>query len=136
MIPNGLPTSVGNLVNRDFCDTICRRLNQNDRSSIPAKTAVMASKPMKTMTNGVLVLLYAAIFQIAFPPPTFAVERHDTPRVVSEYRVEYKLRNLKTGATGEAHITYVRAESEANVVVELRRQNPGKDVVILSLTAK
>lgn len=54
----------------------------------------------------------------------------------SEYRVEYKLRNRSTGTTGETHVTYIRVASEANVVAELNRQNPGKDVMILSLVRK
>ncbi|WP_347261154.1 hypothetical protein [Rudaea sp.] len=85
-------------------------------------------------TKFALLLLLAAGIHIAFPPMLFANERRERTTVVSEYRVEYKLRNLKTGATGESHVAYVRAPSEANVVAELRRQNPGKDMVILSLT--
>ncbi|MBS0557606.1 MAG: hypothetical protein JSR27_09375 [Proteobacteria bacterium] len=91
---------------------------------------------MKMKPKLVLTLLYAASIQIALLPQAFAGERHDRTTVRTEYRVEYKLRNPKTGATGEAHVTYMRAKSEANVMAELRRQNPGKDVVILSLTAK
>lgn len=91
---------------------------------------------MKTTTKLVLILLYAASIQITFPPAALAAERHDRARVESEYRVEYKLRNPKTGATGEAHVTYLRAKSETNVVAELRRQKPSKDVLILSLTAQ
>ncbi|MBS0568040.1 MAG: hypothetical protein JSS59_11635 [Proteobacteria bacterium] len=49
------------------------------------------------------------------------------------YRVEYKLRNRETGSTGDTHATYIRAASEANVLTELNKQNPGKDVVVLSL---
>lgn len=86
-------------------------------------------------TKAALRLLLAASIQIAFPPMLFADRQHGSA-AVSEYRVEYKLRNTKTGATGETHVSYVRAKSETNVVAELRRQNPGKDVVILSLVGK
>ena len=55
---------------------------------------------------------------------------------MSEYRVEYKLRNPKTGVTGESHVAYVRAESESNVLAKLRQENAGKDVVVLSLVRK
>lgn len=80
--------------------------------------------------------LFLACIPTAFPPTAFADGKHDKAATVSEYRVEYKLHNPKTGATGESHVTYLRAESESNVVAELRRQNPGRDVVILSLTKK
>lgn len=91
---------------------------------------------MKSMTKFAPRLLLAACIQTAFLPALVPGAPHGSANVVSEYRVEYKLRNLGTGAIGESHVAYVRAPSEANVVAELRRQNPGKDVVILSLVGK
>lgn len=91
---------------------------------------------MKATTKFVLALFHAVIIQLALAPPTFAAARHDRATVVAEYRVEYKLRNPKTGSTGEAHVTFMRAKSEANVLAELRRQHPGRNVVILSLATQ
>jgi hypothetical protein len=90
---------------------------------------------MRSTKFGLLPLFLACILT-AFPPTAFAEGKHVKAATVSEYRVEYKLHNPKTGATGELHVTYVRAESESNVLAELRRQNPGKDVVVLSLVRK
>ena len=87
-------------------------------------------------TKLALYALLAACIHIAYLPATIADERHGRTTAVSEYRVEYKLRTPKTGAIGETHVTYLRAQSEANVTAELRRENPGKDVVILSLVGK
>lgn len=90
---------------------------------------------MNSLKSAMLPLFLACI-PTAFPPTAFADGKHDKTAAVSEYRVEYKLHNPKTGTTGESHVTYVRAVSESNVVAELRRQNPGKDVLILSLVKK
>lgn len=88
------------------------------------------------LMKSALLLWSAACIPITFPPTAFADGQQGRTTTMSEYRVEYKLRNPKTGAMGESHVTYVRAESESNVLAKLRQENTGKDVVILSLVRK